>query len=108
MNMPKKGEKKESAPREPVLIIPLKKDDYPRIEVFVDSHGSSILVRDEPEATPRNTRYGGIKPETIMPIVDKLVLIEKMTKDRKKDYDASFESYLKMYKEHKKFMEGLL
>lgn len=106
--MAAKDEKKESAPREPILVIPLGKDDYPRVEVFVDSHGSAVSIRDDPESSPRGTRYSGIRPEAFIKAVDDVVLSEKMGKGRKKNYDASFESFLKMYKEHKKFMYNAL
>jgi hypothetical protein len=106
--MVKKGEKKEVAPKEPILIIPLGKGDYPRIEVFVDSHGSAVSIRDEEGGSLRGTRYHGIRPESFIKGVDDVVLSERMGKGRKKNYDASFESFLEMYREHKKFMYNAL
>jgi hypothetical protein len=106
--MAAKGAKKESAPREPVLIIPLEKGDYPRVEVFVDNHGSAVSIRDEEGGSLRGTRYSGIRPESFIKAIDNVVLVEKMTKARKKNYDSSFESFLKMYHEHKKFMYNAL
>lgn len=102
------GEKKESTPRKPILVIPLKNDDYPRVEVSVDSHGSSVGIRDEPGTSLRAVRYSCIRPESFMSAVNDVVMGERMGKGRKEDYDSSFKSFLKLYREHKKFMENVL
>jgi len=102
------SEKKESAPRKPILVIPLKKGYYPRVEVHVDSHGSSVGIRDEPDGTLRAVRYAGIRPESFMSAINDVVMGERMGKDRKDDYDASFKSFLELYNSHKKFMENVL
>jgi len=110
--MVKKGEKKESAPKTPILIIPFKKGDYPRLEVFVDSYGSTVGIRElDDEGIPkalRRTVYGTNTPKGILRIVDESLMLEKMTKIRAAEYQPTLQGFLELVEEHRDFMKGLV
>jgi len=96
----------------PILVVPFKTGDYPRVEVFVEPTGATMGIREEPidgVGKPlRMVRYISSTPSSIIKQLDDMILTAKMIKGRKNAYDASFESFIELVREHHEFMKSLI
>lgn len=100
--------KKNKESKKPALIIPLTTKEFPRVEVFIDSLSSTIGVKKKKDDTNYSVqKFCSNTPEGILKTLDKLMFTQKLNKATKENYNATFEEFMGLVKEHNKFMEDL-
>ena len=92
-----------------ILAVPLKKTEYPRIEVHLDRTGATIGLKEteDPKIQLIHASYTGTSPKHIMRLVDEAILLEKMTQYRRKDYEPTMKDFFALVKKHDNAMEKL-
>lgn len=101
--------KKETESREPIIIVGLGENKFPRIEVYVDSQGCTVGVKDESADEPlKRVVYGMNTPTSIINLLDKKILSERMTRGRAKDYNPTLKNFLLEIQDHNRFMQELV
>lgn len=97
---------KESIPKEPLIIEPLGKTPYPRMEVTVDGVSATVGVRmaeaDEDGKKSPLVRPAYCSPNvmSILKTIDSRMFHEKMIAQRGDDFEDTLKGFMKMSKRH--------
>lgn len=96
--------------KKPILIVPLTRKDYPRIEVYTDSTSATAhlkAINDDGKVVSKVSKYCAPTPATIINLADKMILTAKMGRYLKDDYNASLQEFTELLKEHHEFMKSI-
>jgi hypothetical protein len=103
---PKGKTEKESIPKEPLIVEPLGKELYPRMEVTVDGTSATIGIRmadvdeDGKKSPLVRTAYCSPNVMSILKTIDSRMAHEKMISQRSDDFEPTLKTFIKMIKQH--------
>ena len=97
---PKGKTEKESIPKEPLIIEPLGKTPYPRMEVTVDGVSATVGVRMAEDEPVKHAGYCSPNVRSILQLIDQKMFHEKMIAQRGDDFEDSLKGFMKMVKQH--------
>lgn len=90
----------DKTPRIPLIVEPIGKKDYPRIEVFVDNLTSTIGLRNESDEKLKHVAYCAPTAKGILRMLDEKIFHEKMLAKKEKSFKANLKSFMTMVKQH--------
>lgn len=100
--------KKNKEPKKPAIIIPLTTKEFPRVEVFIDNLSATVgLKKKKLDTNYSIQKFCSNTPEGILKTLDKVMFTQKLNKATKENYNATFEEFMELVREHNKFMEDL-
>jgi hypothetical protein len=101
-------ETSEKVSKTPILIIPLTRQEYPRVEAWISGPGTNIYLKelsDKDAPVIREKSYCGVNPSEIVRLADKMVLTANMGRYLRDDYNSTLAEFTELIREHKEFMK---
>jgi hypothetical protein len=103
-------ETSEKVSKTPILIIPLTRQEYPRVEAYIDGSGTTVHLKalnDKGDVVSRETKYCGTAPSSIVYLADKMILTANMGRYLRDDYNANMKEFTELLREHHEFMKSI-
>ena len=103
-------DKPEVESKKPILIVPLTRKEYPRIEAYIMGAGVNVYLKapnDSGKIITKDTGYCGMNPGSIVHLVDKMAIAAKMGRYLKDDYESTLKEFTELIREHHEFMKSI-